>query len=221
MPQSEHIRPPRQERSRIAWERVLEAGAWILENEGREALTVSAVCSRAEVFPTTIYRRVDGLTGLFWAIYDQGMARVAETYSEQLDRAERCQPGSDERVLAVVQAAVETFERHRRFLTPIITQSLLDPALKERGSRESMAFLQRMASVLGSAVSHASVDVARLLHQENVFRAMYGNQWLSAEPESLEEFSARLANLAFARLGYDEKSRSLGQLNAAVERAVA
>lgn len=220
MVQREAIRPPQQERSRHAWERAIAAGRWILENEGREALTVSAVCERAKVSPTAIYRRVDGMVGFFWAIYADGMSEVAQTYSEELDRAEEFEHGSDVRVLAVIRAAVLTFEKNLRFLRPVIAYSLLDSALNDRASRESMVFTERMARLLGRGDAFAAHDVARLLHQECVLRTMHGDQWLSAEPESQAAFISRLANLSFARLDYDPQQRDLSALIDTVHAAL-
>ena len=51
------VRPPKQERSRAAWNRVLDAGVAILEDGGHDAFTIAAVCDRAGVAPTAIYAR--------------------------------------------------------------------------------------------------------------------------------------------------------------------
>src|SRR4051812_37000943 len=40
------VRPPKQERSRASWNRVLDAGVAILEDTGYDALTIAAVCER-------------------------------------------------------------------------------------------------------------------------------------------------------------------------------
>lgn len=49
----------------------------ILEERGRETLTVAAACRRARVAPTAPYARIDGIAGLFWAIYEREMAHAA------------------------------------------------------------------------------------------------------------------------------------------------
>ena len=41
------VRPPKQQRSRQAWNRVLDAGVSILEDGGYDAFTIAAVCERA------------------------------------------------------------------------------------------------------------------------------------------------------------------------------
>ncbi|MBN9201758.1 MAG: TetR/AcrR family transcriptional regulator [Microbacterium chocolatum] len=200
MPTARQIRPPQQERSRHAWDRVLEAGTWILENEGRDALTITGVCERARVTPMAIYRRVDGLAGLFWAIYDRGMKAVVATYEQELARAAAFAPDSPARVAQVVTAVAETFERHAPFLHQIVNYSTTDPALSQRGSDESLVLVERVAHLLQGDDSTAAWDVARMLHQECVFRAMYGDRWLSREPELFGQFVERLRLMAFSRL---------------------
>ena len=53
------VRPPKQRRSREAWNRVLDAGVAILEDGGYDAFTIAAVCERARVAPPAIYARTD------------------------------------------------------------------------------------------------------------------------------------------------------------------
>jgi AcrR family transcriptional regulator len=192
METSRAVRPPQQARSRHSWDRVLTAGMWILENEGRDALTVSAVCERAQVTPMAIYRRVNGLPGLFWAIYDRGMSSVADTYDHELEQAALHPAGSVDRVDRVAAAVAETFERHTVFLHQIINYSTTDPELSRRGSEESLQLVDR--------VTTAARDVARMLHQECVFRAMYGERWLSHESEGFAPFVERLRRMARGRL---------------------
>ncbi|ODT12221.1 MAG: hypothetical protein ABS61_00290 [Microbacterium sp. SCN 70-18] len=179
---------------------MLEAGTWILENEGRDALTITGVCERARVTPMAIYRRVDGLAGLFWAIYDRGMKAVVATYEQELARAAAFAPDSPARVAQVVTAVAETFERHAPFLHQIVNYSTTDPALSQRGSDESLVLVERVAHLLQGDDSTAAWDVARMLHQECVFRAMYGDRWLSREPELFGQFVERLRLMAFSRL---------------------
>jgi len=200
LPPKLRVRPPKQERSRQAWENILEAGTWILIHEGHTALTIANVCERAGVAATAIYRRVDGLAGLFWAIYDRGMAEISDTYRDGLARAAEYPEGSKARVDAVVRAVTETFERHTDFLHPIINYSTSDPDVRDRGSRESLELVALIARLLPAPDEDAGWDVARLLHQECVFRAMYGDRWLSREPEGYDAFVNRLSRVAESRL---------------------
>src|SRR3954470_23208107 len=68
------VRPPKQQRSREAWDRVLDAGVGILEDGGYDAFTIAAVCERAGVAPTAIYARTTSKDALFLAVYEHGLA---------------------------------------------------------------------------------------------------------------------------------------------------
>ena len=68
------VRPPKQQRSREAWNRVLDAGVAILEDGGYDAFTIAAVCERASVAPTAIYARTTSKDALFLAVYEHGIA---------------------------------------------------------------------------------------------------------------------------------------------------
>src|SRR3954468_9843732 len=70
------VRPPKQRRSREAWNRVLDAGVAILEDGGYDAFTIAAVCERARVAPPAIYARTASKDALFLAVYEHGIARL-------------------------------------------------------------------------------------------------------------------------------------------------
>ena len=201
------VRPPRQRRSREAWERILTAGTSLLEEGGPQALTIAAVCARADVAPTAIYARVDGLAGLFWAVYDWRFAAVREDEEAALAVAELEPAGSRARIEAVVSGLVGTFEAHRAFLEPIVRYSATDPAMRERAAQTSLALVDRVAALLdGTSLTGGSDrarEVARLLHDERVIRVLYGPGWLAAAPEAPEtvaQFQARLTALAIGLL---------------------
>src|SRR3954468_2875198 len=82
------VRPPKQRRSREAWNRVLDAGVAILEDGGYEAFTIAAVCERAAVAPTAIYAGTMSKDPLFLAVYEHGIARL-RTDQEGLGDADR------------------------------------------------------------------------------------------------------------------------------------
>lgn len=190
----ERIRPPMQVRSRETWERVLEAGTAILTAHGREGLTIAAVCERAEVAPTVIYRRVDGLAGLFHAIYDRGMVDVVASYRDGLTAAAQLPEGSLERVRRVVRAVGDTWELNAAFLHPIVIETS-DKALIVRGAAESRELVELVTELLPHPDPVVNHDVARLLHQECILRCMYGNNWITDEPESYAAFLARLGRI--------------------------
>src|SRR4051812_49825918 len=70
------VRPPKQRRSREAWNRVLDGGVAFLEDGGYDAFTIAAVCERARVAPPAIYARTASKDALFLAVYEHGIARL-------------------------------------------------------------------------------------------------------------------------------------------------
>jgi AcrR family transcriptional regulator len=188
-PVSEIVRPPLQERSRVGWERILDTGLALLEEGGYEALSITEVCRRAEVSPPSIYARVDGRLGLFFAVYERGIAQVVATE----DRAFGRTAGSVERT---VEAVVEVFDTHAAFLRAVIRHSSSDPQLLERGAAESRRVLDRIVASLPHDREDMVVPVGRMLYTECAFRAMYGDRFLSSTAESKADFTARLAFVA-------------------------
>jgi AcrR family transcriptional regulator len=186
---SEIVRPPLQERSRAGWERILDTGLTLLEQGGYEALSISEVCRRAKVSAPSIYARVDGRLGLFFAVYERGIARVVATEDRAFGRA----AGSVERT---VEAVVEVFETHAAFLRAVIRHSSSDPRLLERGAAESRRVLDRIVASLPHEREDMVVPVGRMLYTECAFRAMYGNRFLSSTPETRDAFTARLTFVA-------------------------
>lgn len=194
------VSPPSQNRSQVAWRRILDAGRNLLEAGGSEALTISAVCARAKVAPTAIYARVSGLTDLFWAIYEDSMHEIIKTYETGLNRAAKKPDRSPERVSATVRAVTDTFDIHAQFLKAVIKVSLSDENMKNRGSDYLLDFAHQVAGLLAPGDAQAGTDVARMLEQECILRTMYGGAWMADKPEGYSNFKDRLFRMASARL---------------------
>jgi AcrR family transcriptional regulator len=190
------VRPPQQERSRMTWERVLDVGTALLEDEGFGALTIANICRRAGVSAPSIYARVDGLTGLFWAIYDRGMVSVLRTQEAGLSTAAQTPAGSPERIAAVVDAACTTFERESRFLRPIIRFALSNSALASRGAESSQGLIDAMTKLLPERAGEVGASIARMIYTECVFRVLYGDHFLGPESEGFDVFRARVTDIA-------------------------
>ena len=197
---SEFINLPSQARSQAAWRKILDAGRKILEEGGSESLTIAAVCKRAKVSPTAIYARVSGLGDLFWAIYEDSMQEIIDTYNFELGKAEKHAPGSESRVRAAVTAVAITFETHAKYLRSVIKVSLSDESLQSRGSASLIDFANLVAKLVSPEDSLAGKDVARMVEQESILRTMYGGAWMSEKPETFTKFIDRLTRMALARL---------------------
>ncbi|WP_328475338.1 TetR/AcrR family transcriptional regulator [Actinoplanes sp. NBC_00393] len=181
-PGSLEVRPPLQQRSREAWQRVLDAGVALVEEGGYEAFTIAAVCERAQVPPRALYARVDNKDALFLAVYEHGMARVLAEHAV-FDDGERWQGLTADRVVAVAVAEVAgMFARHTAFLRAIVLISGAHPEVYRRGVRYTQElgdrFTARLLSVgagAGEPDPRAAVRAAfNAVFSSLVLRNAYG-----------------------------------------------
>jgi AcrR family transcriptional regulator len=203
------IVPPRQARTRAAWDRVLESGVALLESGGYGALTIGALCKRAGVTPPTIYARAGNKEQLLLAIYERAMQRIAR--DEQLDP-------SDERWVAMapaelVRAAVAQLAHvwlaNAALLRPIVHRSVTDAEISRRGSEASRDLAARFRAVLGNVdVLPRDADVCfRLTYAALVQRVMYGAGFESDVALDDESFTTALGDAAVRYLQIPEGSQ--------------
>jgi len=187
------VRPPQQERSRAKWERALDVATTLVEEGGWEALSVAEVCRTAGISAPSLYARVDGLNGLFAAVYERQMALIGIT--EEHEFAQATTGPAATRVHTTVAAAAAVFDTHHAFLRAVIRRATADPALLERGAEESQRIISRIAQALPGQ-SHAREVAARSIYVECTFRAMYGDHFFTATPETIEGFIDRVTLVA-------------------------
>lgn len=198
------IRPPKQRRSREAWNRVLDAGVAILEDGGYEAFTIAAVCERAAVAPPAIYARTTSKEALFLAVYEHGIARLtaAQEVLAPGDRWTGSTPA--DLVRDVVAETVGLALRHQRFLRPIVLLSASHPEVRQRGSGYSRGLGEQFVGLLaslGDRITHDDAATALWACFDTVFaatilRVAYGAGFATVIPESDEAFVARLGETA-------------------------
>src|SRR3954451_16333689 len=117
------VRPPKQQRSREAWNRVLDAGVALLEDGGYDAFTIAALCERAAVAPPAIYARTASKDALFLAVYEHGIARLRDEQAVFDDDARWAGLSAADRVRAAVAEMVGISLRHQRFLRAVVLLS--------------------------------------------------------------------------------------------------
>jgi AcrR family transcriptional regulator len=198
------VRPPKQRRSREAWNRVLDAGVAILEDGGYEAFTIAAVCERARVAPTAIYARTTSKDALFLAVYEHGIARLrAEQHVfADADRWSGLEPA--ELVRAAVAEMVGISLRHQRFLRAVVLISAAHPEVRRRGSRYSQELGEHFArSVLLArpVLRHPDPEAAvwscfGAAFAASIIRVAYGPGFATAAPTDDESFVAELGEMA-------------------------
>ena len=142
------IRPPRQQRSREAWRRILDAGVALLEEGGYQAFTIAAVCERAQVPPRAVYARVATKDALFLAVYEHGMARIRSD-QDVLEPGGRWDGrAAGDLVTGAVAEVAGIFARHAAFLRSVVLVSGVHPEIYRRGARYSRELGDQFAALL-------------------------------------------------------------------------
>src|SRR5579871_4291912 len=80
--QPPEVRPPRQRRSRESFERVLDAAARLLEENGFEGFTVQEVASRSGVSVGAIYERFGSKESLLRVVHGRVMDALEAAVAE-------------------------------------------------------------------------------------------------------------------------------------------
>jgi AcrR family transcriptional regulator len=193
------ITPPRQSRSKEAWQRILDAGVDVLCEVGASRFTVSAVCEKAGVAPTAIYARARSRDDLLFAAYDHGTARVEETERLLVSTAV---DGPDPR--AAVEGLGRVFERHSAFLRSTVLSSAEYDYVAQRGAQNvARARARFVEAAVGADASHERRSLALTVFS-SVFSVLcmsvaYGPRF--AGEETTTETVEQLADLAERVLG--------------------
>lgn len=198
------VRPPKQQRSRESWNRVLDAGVAILEDGGYDAFTIAAVCEQARVAPTAIYARTTSKDALFLAIYEHGMGQLRDEQHlfATEDRWTGLTPA--ELVRTAVAEMVGISFRHERFLRAVVLTSAVHPEVRLRGSRYSKELGEGFAHVvLGArdAIRHADPEAAvrscfGTVFATSIIRVAYGAAFATPTPVDDERFITELGETA-------------------------
>jgi AcrR family transcriptional regulator len=196
------VRPPKQARTREAWERALDVGLALLQEGGLDAVTVSEVCRRSGISAPSLYARVDGLAGLVAAVYEHGMTAVRATEAELMAGIPGPDSPPEARIAAVVDVLAELFLQHRAILRPVIASSVRDDRIHTRGVEESLRARAALSSALGLG-PRVGNDIAAMVFAEVVVRTVYGDDFSTPSPESEREFRARLTRMGLARAALD------------------
>jgi len=200
------VRAPRQQRTRDAWERVLEAGVALLTEGGLDALTVSAVCRRAGISAPSLYARVDGRAGLVAAVYEHVMLRIRASDEAAVRALPDASAPVAVRIEAVVDAAVAQFRDHAALLRPVIAASLQDDLIHRRGVDEARRLIDALSAALALG-EEAGRDIATMIFSELVMSTMYGPDFASPFAPDDESLRRRLVRMAAARAGVADAGR--------------
>ncbi|MER7393988.1 helix-turn-helix domain-containing protein [Streptomyces sp. NPDC000151] len=157
------IREPRQERTRQAWARVLDAGVSLIEEGGYEAFTISALCEKAQVAPRALYDRTANKDALFLAVYEHGISRLAADQQAFTDMARWRDLTADALIRGAVGQLTALFRRHAAFLKPVLLLSGAHPEVLRRGRLHVHALAGAFTALLLSVrdeITHPEPETA-------------------------------------------------------------
>ena len=138
------VRAPRQERARVSFERVLNAAAEVLAEQGYEGFAVAEICRRAAVAPGTLYDRVQDRGALFLAVHDRELDRLTVTMEEALTALVSRTRLSTRRMLdEVVDLLVSQYAEERALLRAFILRAAVDPRVRDEGKHYVTAWRPR------------------------------------------------------------------------------
>lgn len=198
------IRPPQQQRSREAWNRVLDSGVGLLEDGGYEAFTIAAVCERAGVAPPSIYARTTSKDALFLAVYEHGISSLREGEAVFADEQRWAGLAPAELVRGAVGETVGLFLRHRRFLGAVVLISAAHAEVRRRGSGYAQQLGDGFAAVVlraADAIDHPDPAAAvracfGTVFATSVIRVAYGGGFTTSLPVDDDTFVAELGEQA-------------------------
>ncbi|MGY1604903.1 TetR/AcrR family transcriptional regulator [Geodermatophilus sp. SYSU D00815] len=198
------VRPPKQRRSREAWNRVLDAGVAILEDGGYDAFTIAAVCARAQVAPPALYARTTSKDALFLAVYEHGIGRLRAEQDVFEDHARWAGLAPPDLVRAAVAEMVGISLRHERFLRAVVLVSAAHSEVRRRGSRYAQELGEGFLRVVlgaGDAIAHPDPEAAvrsvfGTVFATSVIRVAYGPGFATPAPTDDERFVADLGETA-------------------------
>jgi AcrR family transcriptional regulator len=194
------IRPPQQERSRASFERVLAAGAQLLEERGYEAFTLAEVSRRAKVSIGSIYGRVESKEDLVRAIHARAMEELAGEHREAIGARNVARLSTVALIGEAVREFSEPIRKHARLLSVFMHRGAVDDVIAASGSLSSRETGDRFKELILSRrdeIVHPdpelAVDVAfRMAYCTLARQIMYGPTFESEREVEWDELVGEL-----------------------------
>lgn len=134
---------PKQRRSRLSAERVLNASLELLEESGFDAFTVVDVSKRAGMSVGAIYARFGNKESMLRATHAYGMERMLEEHTAVAQAAEHGASDLRGSVLEAVEMVAAVFQGNENLLRAFMRLGAIDEVVSERGSASSKDLSRR------------------------------------------------------------------------------
>ncbi len=127
------VREPKQERSRLSFDKAVDAAVALLIERGSDAFTLNEVAALAGVSTGSIYGRVDSKDDLLRFAHAREMARIGAAQKQLFDPM----PPADEPLATNVREVVATTSRFLRdnaaVMSPFMRLANSDPVIADAG----------------------------------------------------------------------------------------
>ena len=180
------VRAPQQERSRRTLKRILDAGLYLLEHEGPDALTITGITQRASTSVGSFYARFQGKDDLLRYLGERSLAEALEIWA-QLNAGLKAGVELRASVTEVVQRLGWLYqEAAGRSL--VLLDGIEDPApTRRRRLEDSIAADLRELGVVSELRSDLATRVLAGILQDSVLCALRdssGDQGASPYPKA-------------------------------------
>lgn len=205
--------PPKQERSLLTLNRLLDAAERVLEEEGLGAATVPIIAKRAGVSVGVVYRRFKNKDALIRGVYERFLWRINEQNSMMLATLSRVQFSLGDLLRGMVRGSVESHRRKRNLIRALhqFSQTHDDPAIKREAAKMNRASTAALTALMLShqdKITHPDPEVAiqfAILTLASVIRAVIideGGPYGLTAPDDIEP---ELTRMIFSYLGIEER----------------
>ena len=194
------VRAPQQERSRRTLKRILDAGLYLLEHEGPDALTITGITKRARTSVGSFYARFQGKDDLLRYLGERSLAEALEVWA-QLSAGLKAGGELRASVTEVVQRLGWLYlEAAGRSL--VLLDGIEDPApTRRRRLEDSIAADLRELGVVSELRSDLATRVLARILQDSVLCALRDSS-SDQEASPYPEAPVLLSELVELLVGY-------------------
>jgi AcrR family transcriptional regulator len=156
-------RVPKQGRSRLSFERIIEATIDLLHERPYEQITLAAICERADVSTGSLYGRVGGKDELLRVVQIRFLARLDAQFDDEMARIEAQCHGLARVVPAVVSSMGNLLKKNANVLRAFMLRGPYDDALHAVGSKsadDNHAKAVRLLRACKDEILHPDMDRA-------------------------------------------------------------
>jgi AcrR family transcriptional regulator len=142
------LREPKQERSRVRFERVQDAAVALLVERGPDAFTLAEVCTRADASVSAIYNRVKSKDDLIRIVHEREMGRIDRDTKQILQRSDLRNGKLGDAVARLINDMTEVLRRNAAVMRPFMLLAVTDKQISIRGKQSHRMMIDQFIALL-------------------------------------------------------------------------